>query len=139
MFCVILCYTEMFFLHYTGPTGTAAFYGAAAARPLPRVPPGPRAPPVVPVLARAHAHGRARGGRAQARGGRRGRGRARGRGQVRGAAVPVLHETYDDRDQGNPPMPFKPTRPIGVHFGQRLLRNSMTTAVEFFNLFLLLN
>lgn len=27
------------------PTGTAAFYGAAAARPLPRVPAGPRAPP----------------------------------------------------------------------------------------------
>ena len=133
MFCVILCYTEMFFLHYTDPTGTAAFYGAAVARPLPRVPPGPRAPPVVPVLARAR--GRARGGRAQARGGRRGRGRARGRGQVRGAAVPVLHKTYDDRDQGNPPMPFKPTRPIGVQFGQRLLRNSMTTAVEFFNLF----
>ena len=129
MFCVILCYTEMFFLHYTGPTGTAA------ARPLPRVPPGPRAPPVVPVLACARARGRARGGRAQARGGRRGHGRARGHGQVRGAAVPVLHETYDDRDQGNPPMPFKPTRPIGVHFGQRLLRNSMTTAVEFFNLF----
>ena len=24
MFCVILCYTEMFFLHYTGPTGTDA-------------------------------------------------------------------------------------------------------------------
>ncbi|XP_074638990.1 uncharacterized protein LOC141897342 [Acropora palmata] len=35
------------------PTGTAAFYGAAAARPLPRVPAGPRAPPVVPVLARS--------------------------------------------------------------------------------------
>ena len=133
MFCVILCYIEMFFLHYTGPTGAAAFYGAAAARPLPRVPPGPCAPPIVPVLGRAC--GPARGGRAQARGGRRGRGRAHGRGQLRGAAVPVLHETCDDRDQGNPPMPFKPTHPIGVRFGQRLLWNSMTTAVEFFNLF----
>ena len=29
MFCVILCHAEMFFLHYTGPTGTAAFYGAS--------------------------------------------------------------------------------------------------------------
>ena len=125
----------MFSLHYTGPTGTAALYGAAAVRPLPRVPAGPRAPPVVPVLARAgRARGRARGGRAQARGGRRGRGRARGGGQVRGAAV-ALHETYDVRDVGNPPLPFNPTRPIGVHFGQRLLRNAMTTAVEFFYLF----
>ena len=50
-----------------------------------------------------------------------------------------LHETYDVRDVGNVPLPFKPTLPIGVHFGQRLLRNAMTRAVEFFNLFLLLN
>jgi len=62
---VILCYIEMFFLHYSGP----------------------RAPPVVPVLDRAR--GRACGGRAQARGGRGERGRAGGRGQVSGAAVPV--------------------------------------------------
>ena len=106
MFCVILCYIEMFFLHYTGPTGTAA------AKPLPRVPPGPRAPPVVPVLGHARGRGQACGGRAQARGG------CCGRGQVRGAAVPVLHETYDDRDQRKPLMPFKPTRSIDVHFGQ---------------------
>ena len=121
----------MFSLHYIGPAGAAAFYGAAAARPLPRVPAGPRAPSVVSVLGRA---GRARGGRAQARGGRRGHGRARGGGQVRGAAVP-LHETYDVQDVGNPPLPFKPTRPIGVHFRQPLLRTTMTTAVEFFKLF----
>ena len=31
--------------------------------------------------------------------------------------------------------PFQPTHPIGVHFGQRLLHNAMTTTVEFFNLF----
>ena len=121
---MILCYIEIFFLHCTGPTG------AAAARPPPRVPAGLRAPPVVPV--RGRARGRGCGGRAQARGGRRGRGRARGGDQVRGAAVP-LHETYDVRDPGNPPLPFQPTRPIGVHFGQRLLRNTMTTVVEFFN------
>ena len=39
------------------------------------------------------------------------------------------------RDLGHPPLPFQPTRPIGVHFRQRLLRNAMMTAVEFFNLF----
>ena len=114
---MVLCYIEIFFLHYTGPTGAAAFYGAAAARPPPRVPADPRAPPVVPV--------RGRGGRAQARGGRQAHGRARG------AAV-LLHETYDVGDPGNPPLPFQLTRPIGVHFGQRLLRNAMTTAVVFF-------
>ena len=124
-------------LHYTGPTGAAAFYGVAAARPRRRVPPGPRAPPVVPVLGggRGRGCGQARGGSAQARGGRRGQGGARGSGQVREAALPVLHETYDNVDQGNQPLQFQPTRPIGVHFGHRLLRNTMTTAVEFFNLF----
>ena len=82
---MILCYIEMFFLHYSGPAGAAAFYGAARARPF------LRAPPVVPVLDRAH--GRAHGGRAQARGGCGGRGRAHGHGQVRGAAVPVWSKT----------------------------------------------
>ena len=77
--------------------------------------------------------GRGRGGRAQPRGGRRGRGRARGRGQVRGAAVP-LSQSYNDADQGNPPLQFQPARAVGVHLG-RQLRNTMTQAVEFFNLF----
>ena len=72
--------------------------------------------------------------RAQARRGRRGCGRGCGGGQVRGAAVP-LNEIYDVRDVGNVPLPFKPTLPIGVHFGQRLLRNAMTRAVEFLNFF----
>ena len=40
---MILCNIEMFFLHYTGPIGTAAFYSAAAPRVRPRVP--PRVPP----------------------------------------------------------------------------------------------
>ena len=78
-----------------------------------------------------------RGGRAQTRRGRRGRGRARGRGQVRQAAVSLLHQSYDDVDQGNPPLQFEPVRPVGVHLG-RLPRNTMTQAVEFFNLFFLL-
>ena len=44
-------------------------------------------------------------------------------------------EASGNSEMAYPPPPFKPTRPIGVHFGQRLLRNAMTTAVEFFNLF----
>ena len=87
------------------------------------------------MLGRGRGRGQARGERAQARGGRRGQGRARGRGQVRGAALPVLHETYDDVDQGKKPLQFQPTRPIGVHFGHRLLRNMMTMAIEFLYLF----
>ncbi|XP_015769475.1 PREDICTED: uncharacterized protein LOC107347991 [Acropora digitifera] len=112
------------------PIGTAAFYSAAAPRACPCNPPGPHAPPV-PV------RGRGRGVRAQTRGGRRGRGRARGRGQVRQAALSLLHQSYDDADQGNPPLQFEPVRPVGVHLG-RLPRNTMMQAVEFFNLFFLL-
>ena len=40
IFCVIVCNIEMFFLHYTGAIGTAAFYSAAAPRVRPRLPPG---------------------------------------------------------------------------------------------------
>ena len=40
IFCVILSNIEVFFLHYTGPIGTAVFYGAAAPRAHPHVPPG---------------------------------------------------------------------------------------------------
>ena len=40
LYCVILCNIEMFFLHYTGPIGTAAFYSAAAPRACPSNPPG---------------------------------------------------------------------------------------------------
>lgn len=62
--------------------------------------------------------GRGRGVRAQTRGGRRGRGRARGRGQVRQAALSLLQQSYDDADQGNPPMQFEPMPPVGVHLGR---------------------
>lgn len=72
-------------------TGTQHNASQCRSRPPPRVPAGPCAPPVVPALGRAH--GRGRGGRAQARGGRQGRGRTRGGGRVRGAAV-LLHEIY---------------------------------------------
>ncbi|XP_029183653.1 piggyBac transposable element-derived protein 4-like isoform X3 [Acropora millepora] len=75
------------------------------------------------------------GRRAQTRGGRRGHGRAHGCGQLCGVAGPVLHESYHDEDQGNPQLPFTPMRLAGIHFGRPLLRNAMTKAVEFFNLF----
>ena len=78
--------------------------------------------------------GRGRGVRAQTRGGRRGRGRARGHGYVRQAGVSLLHQSYDDADQGNPLLQFKPVRPVGVHLG-RLPRNTMMQAIKFFNLF----
>ncbi|XP_015748932.1 PREDICTED: uncharacterized protein LOC107328725 [Acropora digitifera] len=65
IFCVILCNIEVFCLHYTGPIGTAVFYGAAAPRAHPHVPPAPCAPPVP-----GHGCGCGHGGREQARGGR---------------------------------------------------------------------
>ena len=40
IFCVILCNIEVFFLHYMGRIGAVAFYGAAALRVHPHVPPG---------------------------------------------------------------------------------------------------
>lgn len=72
--------------------------------------------------------------------GRRGRGRGRGRGHGRRQA-PTVHQnqpnnkSYDDPDVGNVIPPFQPSRPTGVHFGQAVLRNSMVTALEFFQLF----
>ena len=44
-------------------------------------------------------------------------------------------KSYEDPDVGNEIPAFKPTRPVGVHFGQHFLRNTMTTASEFFHLF----
>ena len=45
---------------------------------------------------------------------------------------PVPFNSYNDPDAGNPIPPFTPSRPAGIHFGQRLLRGTMTKAVEFF-------
>ncbi|XP_015774285.1 PREDICTED: piggyBac transposable element-derived protein 4-like [Acropora digitifera] len=78
------------------------------------------------------------GGRQQARGGGHGPGRARGQGHGDGlgaAARVILHDNFDDPDLGNPPLPFTPRRPAGIDFGQPLLRNTMTRAVDFLNLF----
>ena len=68
-------------------------------------------------------------------------GRARGSGRcgsTRARAAPDVGQfkSYDDPDVGNAIPPFAPSRPVGYHFGQPLLRNTMTKAVEFFSLFL---
>ena len=47
----------------------------------------------------------------------------------------VPYKTYRDPDVGNQLLDFKPSCPVGIHFGQRLLCNSMTKAIDFFNLF----
>ena len=86
------------------------------------------------------------GGRRQ--GGGRGRG-TRGRersavgcGHGRGSGHGDLNEevgeggrSYDDQDTPNNLPPFTPNRPPGNHFPRLVLRNAMTTAVEFFKLF----
>ena len=46
-----------------------------------------------------------------------------------------VHESLDDPDPGNSPLPFTPRRVAGINFGRPLLRNTMTRAVDFFNLF----
>ena len=82
-------------------------------------------------------------GRAQGRGMARGRAcdrsRSRDRGQGRSHAGPntaeVSWKSYDDPDVGNALPPFRPNRPVAVHFDQVVLRNTMTTASEFFHLF----
>ena len=56
-------------------------------------------------------------------GGVRGHGRAR--------VDPVPFNSHNDPDAGNPIPPFTPSWPAGFHFGQRLLRGTMTKAVEF--------
>ena len=68
-------------------------------------------------------------------------GRARGsarRGSTHVRAAPDVGQfkSYDDPDVGNAIPPFAPSQPVGYHFGQPLLRNTMTKAVEFFSLFL---
>lgn len=79
------------------------------------------------------AHGAARGA---AHGAARGAARGAGCGARRGAA-PMAFQGYGDPDNGNSLPPFRPSLPVGVYFGSHLLRNMMTTAVEFFHLFFL--
>lgn len=44
-------------------------------------------------------------------------------------------KSYGDLDVGNCLPPFAPSRPVGIHLGRPLLRNTMTRAVDFFYLF----
>ena len=81
--------------------------------------------------------GAAVGGRGRGRG-RRGRGGQRGSGAARRELPPgeVRDQSYDFPDNGgNTLPPFSPHRPPGVHFPRIVLRNTMTTALEFFKLF----
>ena len=98
-----------------GPHAPGRFYGAAA------TPRGLRGVPVV----------QGRRDVPPGCGGTRGCGRGRGRARV----DPVPFNSYNDPDVGNPIPPFTPSRPAGIHFGQRLLRGTMTKAVEFFTFF----
>jgi len=110
-----------------------AFYGAAR-----------------PAAPAAHRHGAARPAGPAARG--RGAARpaapvARGRGAARpaapaahgvgrrNAAAPMAFQTYTAPDVGNHLPPFTPNRLPGIHFGRPHLRNTMTTALEFFHLY----
>lgn len=76
-------------------------------------------------------------GRGRGRGGGRGRGTGQGpRLRQAGAQEHQEHyKSYDDPDVGNVIPQFTPNRPPGVDIDQVLLRNSMTTALSFFQLF----
>ena len=94
-----------------------------------------------PARGRRAGRGAGRGGAGRDGGGRggaaRGGGRRRGAGR-RGAGVPQqqAEQSYDTPDNdANVIPPFTPHRPPGVHFPRIVLRNAMTTAVEFFKLF----
>ena len=90
-------------------------------------PPAPRGLHGVPVV---QGHRDVPPGHGGTRGCGRGRGRGRGRGHDRVDLVPF--NPYDDPDVSNPIPPFTPSQPAGIHFGQHLLRGTMTKAVEFF-------
>ena len=98
-----------------GPHARGRFYGAAAASPL-----APRGLYGVPVVQDHCDVPPGCGG---------------GHGQGRARVDPGPLNSYDDPDVSNPIPPFTPSRPAGIHFGQHLLRGTMTKAVEFFNLF----
>ena len=107
------------------------FYG-------PPVPPlGVRGAPAGPPVASVRG-GRGRGHRGSGRCVTAGRGPHRvpgSRSRVRDDSNEETFKSYDDSDVGNTIPPFRPSRPAGVHFELPLLRHTMTTAVEFFQLF----
>ena len=85
---------------------------------------------VAPVV-----HGVCRGALGRVWGGGRAAGRVVARGGQPDDAVPF--KSYSDCDVSNPLPAFTPLRPPGIHFGRPLLRNTMTTEVEFLTFFLL--
>ena len=107
------------------------FYG-------PPVPPlGVRGAPAGPPVASVRG-GRGRGHRGSGRCVTAGRGPHRvpgSRSRVRDDSDEETFKSYDDSDVGNTIPPFRPSRPADVHFELPLLRHTMTTAVEFFQLF----
>ena len=101
----------------------------------------PAPPPLAPVVratrptgTRVRARAAAGGGRGRAAaGGGGGRGRAAAAAAAGGGdpgAVP--YKSYGDPDVPNPLPELKPTRIPGIHFERRLLRNTMTKAIDFF-------
>ena len=91
--------------------------------------------PYVPALTGGGTGGRGRGrGRGADRGAGRGDGGGAG-GARRNAAAPMAFQSYGNPDTPNVLPPFAPSRPVGIHFGRPHLRNTMTTALEFFSLF----
>ena len=60
---------------------------------------------------------------------------SRGHGYGHVASDAEQFKSYGDPDVSNPIPPFTPSRPVGYHFGQPLLRNTMTKAMEFIYLF----
>ena len=70
------------------------------------------------------------------------RGRARGGGSKRRHGIDadpnlgdVPCKTYRDPGVGNQLPEVKPSRPVGMHFGQPLLRHSMRNTIDFFGFF----
>ena len=143
-----------------GPVAGGGAHRRVAAAPATRRlcrPAARPAPAITGGAARGHGHGRGRGhgaARVAARGAARGAARraacgagcgaacgaARGAGGGAGGgaghgAAPMAFQSYGDPDTGNPLPPFAPSHPVGIHFGRPHLRNTMTTALEFFHLF----
>lgn len=102
----------------------------------------PAPPPLAPAVratrptgTRVRARAAAGGGRGRAAAGGGGRGRAAAAAAGGGDPGAVPYKSYGDPDVPNPLPEFKPTRIPGIHFERRLLRNTMTKAIDFFNLF----
>ena len=110
---VKLCYIYV----VTGPHVPRNFYGSVCPRPP---------APVVHRIACGRGHGRGRGP---------GRGCGSGRGRGDGHAVgadpnpgDLPYKTYCDPDVSNQLPEFKPSCPVGIHFGRPLLPQNMTKA-----------